>query len=73
MWGIWNNFEAFQRLFQRKYDSLQLIGDEGHTYKQGGLSIKAMRQLLRGSFLRMGAFLKNAWHFKDILKEFEAF
>jgi hypothetical protein len=33
-----------------------------------------MRQLPRGSFFgKARLFLKNAWHFKDIFIEFEAF
>jgi hypothetical protein len=42
-----------------------------HT--RGGLAIMATRQMPRGSFLRMPGFFKNAWHFKDIFRECEAF
>jgi hypothetical protein len=32
-----------------------------------------MRQLPQGFFLENVLFFKNAWHFKDIITEFEAF
>jgi hypothetical protein len=41
---------------------------------RGGRAIVVMRQLPRGSFFgKARLFLKNAWHFKDIFIEFEAF
>jgi hypothetical protein len=38
-----------------------------------GLANVAMQKVPRGLFLRMRGFFKNAWHFKDIFREFEAF
>jgi hypothetical protein len=54
------------------YD-LQLFQCKATTYR-GGLAIVVMRQLTRGFFFlgMRGFFLKNAWHFKDIFREFEA-
>jgi hypothetical protein len=43
-------------------------------YHQGIRFTYAFRLFYDISFLRMrGFFLKNAWHFEDILREFEAF
>jgi hypothetical protein len=39
---------------------------------RGGLAIVVMRQLPRGFFFENAKlFLKIAWHFKDIFREFE--
>jgi hypothetical protein len=41
---------------------------------RGGLAIVVMRQLPRGFFFENAKlFLKIAWHFKEIFREFEAF